>query len=95
MHVIDIQKGSFLISSACFLKDGIKQWGPYNINRSIESTNEIFKFIYNIQQDNAIKVNVNLNHGVIYIILFWKSNILFETKYRSFICNMTYIICFL
>ena len=49
----------------------IKQLGPCNINRSIESTNEISKFIDNIQQDNAIVVIVNLIHEVICIILFF------------------------
>ena len=53
-----------------FLKDWIKQLGPCNINRSIESTNELIKVIHNIQQDNAIVVIVNLNHEVICIILF-------------------------
>ena len=47
------------------LKDRIKQLGPCSINRSIESTNEIFKVIDNIQQDNAIVVIVNLSHKVI------------------------------
>jgi hypothetical protein len=55
-----------------FLKESIKQLGPCNINRSIKSTNEIITFVNNIQQDNAIVVIVNLNHEVIYIILFWK-----------------------
>ena len=54
-----------------FLKDKIMQLGPCSINRSIESTNnEIIKFVNNIQQDNAIVVIVNLNHEVVYIILF-------------------------
>ena len=39
-----------------FLPDWIKQLGPCSINRSIESTNEIIKFVDNIQQDNAIVV---------------------------------------
>ena len=53
-----------------FLKDLIKQLGPCMINLSIESTYEIIKIIDNIQQDNAIVFIVNLNHEVIYIILF-------------------------
>ena len=53
-----------------FLKDWIKQFGPCSNNRSIESTNNIIKVTDNIQQDNAIVVIVNLNHKVIYIILF-------------------------
>ena len=53
-----------------FLKDCIKQVGPCSINRSIESTNEIIEFLKHIQQDNAIVVIKNLNHAVIYIILF-------------------------
>ena len=53
-----------------FLKDSIKQLGPCCINRCIESTNEIIKFIDNIHQDNAIEVIVSLNHEVICIILF-------------------------
>jgi hypothetical protein len=53
-----------------FLKDWIKQLGPCSINRSIESTNEIIKFVNNIQQDNAIVVIANLHHEVMYIILF-------------------------
>jgi hypothetical protein len=53
-----------------FMKDLIKQLGPCNINRSIESTKEIIKFVNNIQQGNAIVVIVNLNHEVIYIISF-------------------------
>ncbi len=52
------------------LTDRIKQLRPCNINRSIDSTNEIIKFVDNIQQDNAIVVIVNLNHEVICIILF-------------------------
>ena len=52
-----------------FLKDWIKQLGPCSINRSIECTNEIIKFIDNIKQDNAIVVIVNLNHEVICISL--------------------------
>ena len=48
----------------------INQLGPFSINRSIESTNEIIKVIDDIQQDDAIAVIVNLNHEVIYIILF-------------------------
>ncbi len=55
-----------------FLKDWIKQLGPCGINRSIESTNEIITFVNDIQQDNAFVVIVNLNHDIIYIILFWK-----------------------
>ena len=54
-----------------FLKDWIKQLGPCSINRSIECTNEIITFIDNIKQDNAIVVSVNLNHEVIYMILFF------------------------
>ena len=53
-----------------FLKDWIKQLGPCSIYRSIESTDEIIKIEDNIKQDNAIVVIVNLNHEVIYIILF-------------------------
>jgi hypothetical protein len=53
-----------------FLKNWIKQLGPCNINRSIESTNEVIKDINNIQQENAIVVIVNLNHKIVYIILF-------------------------
>jgi len=53
-----------------FLRDRIKQLGPCSINRSIESTNMIIKVMDNIQQDNAIVVIANLNHEVIYIILF-------------------------
>ena len=52
-----------------FLKDWFKQLGPCNINRSIESTNEIIEDIDNIQQDNAIVVIVNSNHEVICSIL--------------------------
>ena len=55
-----------------FLKDWIKQLGPCNINRSIESTNKIIKILNNIQQDNAILVIVNLNYEVIYVTLFGK-----------------------
>jgi hypothetical protein len=63
--------GFRVFNSFCmFLKDWIKQLGPCNINRSIESTNEILKVTDNIQQDIAIVVIVNLNHEVIYIILF-------------------------
>ena len=50
-------------------KDWIKELGPYSINRSLESTNEIIKAIDNIQQDSAIVVIVNLNHEVICINL--------------------------
>ena len=46
-----------------FLTDWIKQLGPCSINRSIESTNEIIKYIDNIKQDNTIVVIVNLTHG--------------------------------
>jgi hypothetical protein len=53
-----------------FLNDRIKQLGPCSINRSIETTNEIIKVIDDIQQDNTIIAIVNLNHKVIYIILF-------------------------
>ena len=74
-----------------FLKDFlIKQLGPCSINRFIESANAIITFVKNIQQDNAIVVIVNINHEVIYIILILKSYILFEIKYQSFICNITY-----
>ncbi len=52
-----------------FLKDWIKQLGPWSINQSIESTNEIIKVIDNIQQDSATVVIVNLNHEVICISL--------------------------
>ena len=56
----------------CMLfKDWIKELGPCSINRSLESTNEIIKVVDNIQQDNAIVVIVNLNHEVIYVILFF------------------------
>jgi hypothetical protein len=77
-----------------FLTGWIKQLGPCNINRSVESTNEIMKFIDNIQQDNAIVVITNLNHEVICIILFCFVLFCFEIKHRSFICNITYNICF-
>ena len=50
-------------------KDWIKELGPCNINRSLESTNEIIKVVDNIQQDSAIVVIVNLNHEVICISL--------------------------
>ena len=53
-----------------FLKDWIKQLGPCNINRSMESTNDVIKVIDNIQQDTGIVVIVNLNNEVICIILF-------------------------
>jgi len=53
-----------------FLIDWIKQLGPCNISQSIQSTNEIITFVNNIQQDNAIVAIVNLNHEVIYIVLF-------------------------
>ena len=53
-----------------FLTNWIKQLGHCIMNRSIESTNEIITFVNNIQQDNAIVVIVNLNHEVIYILLF-------------------------
>ena len=53
-----------------FLTDWIKQLGPCSIDRSIESTNEIIKFIDNIKQENSIVVIVNLNHEVMCIILF-------------------------
>jgi hypothetical protein len=53
-----------------FFVDWIKQLGPCSINRSIERTNEIIKFIDDIKQDNAIVVIVNLSHEVICIILF-------------------------
>jgi hypothetical protein len=52
-----------------FLKDWIKQLSPCSINRSIEFTNELIKFVNNIQQDNVIVEIVNLNREVIYIIL--------------------------
>ena len=52
-----------------FLTYWIKQLGPCSINRSIESTNGIIKFIDNVKQDNSIVVIVNLNHEVICIIL--------------------------
>ena len=55
-----------------FLKGWIKQLGPCNINRSIESSNEIIKVKDNMQPDNAIVVIVHLNHEVICIILFCK-----------------------
>ena len=48
-----------------FLTDWINQLGPCSINRSIESSNEIIKFLDNIKQDNPIVVIVNLNHEVI------------------------------
>jgi hypothetical protein len=57
-----------------FLKDWIKQLGPCSINRSIECTNEIIKFIDNIKQDNPIVVIVNLNHEVICFFLKKKKN---------------------
>jgi len=53
-----------------FMTKWIKQLGLCNINRSIESTNEIITFANNIQQDNAIVVIGNLNHEVIHIIWF-------------------------
>jgi hypothetical protein len=53
------------------LIDWIKQLVPCSINHSIESKNEIIKFIDNIKGDNAIVVIVNLNHEVICIILFF------------------------
>ncbi len=52
-----------------FFKDWIKELGPCNINRSLESTNKIIKVVDNIQQDSAIVVIVNLNHEVICINL--------------------------
>ena len=52
-----------------FLKDWINQLGPCNINRSIKSTNEIIKFVNDIQQDKTIVVIVNLNHEVIMCII--------------------------
>ena len=52
------------------LTNWIKQLGPCSINRSIEFTNEIIKFIDDIKQDIAIVVIVNLNHEIICIILF-------------------------
>ena len=78
----------------CMLfKDWIKELGPCSINRSLESTNEIIKVVDNIQQDSAIVVIVNSNHEVIYIFLFFFP--FFYIKYCSFICKMTYNICFL
>jgi hypothetical protein len=72
IHVIDIHKGIYLICSACSWQTGLSNLvHPCSINRSIEPTNEIMKFIDNIQQDNAIVVIENLNHEVICIILFW------------------------
>jgi hypothetical protein len=56
-----------------FLTNRIKQLGPCSINHSIESTNEIIKFIDNAKQDSAIVIIVNLNHEVICVILFFVS----------------------
>ena len=53
-----------------FLTDRIKQLGRCNINRSIESKNEIITLVNNIQQGNAIVAIVNLNHEVIYSIIY-------------------------
>ncbi len=53
-----------------FFTDWIKQLGPCSINRSIERTNEIIKFIDEIKQDNTIVVLVNLNHEVIFLFFF-------------------------
>jgi hypothetical protein len=53
-----------------FSTDWIKQLGPCSINRSIECTNEIIKFLDNIKQDNTIVVIVNLNHEVIFFFFF-------------------------
>ena len=69
IHVIDRERKPFYLF-CMFMKDLIKQLGPCNINRSIESPKEIIKFVNNIQQGNAIVVIVNLNHEVIYIISF-------------------------
>ncbi len=54
-----------------FLTDWIKQLGPCNINCSIESTNELIKYIDNIKQDNTIVVIVNLTHEVICIFFLY------------------------
>ena len=53
-----------------FFTNWIRQLGSYNINRSIQFSNEIITFVNNIQQDNENVVIVNLNHEVIYILLF-------------------------
>ena len=50
--------------------DWIKQLGPCSINRSIKSMNEIIKFVNLIEQEHVIVVIANLNHEVIYIIMF-------------------------
>ena len=62
-----------------FLTYWIKQLGLCSINHSIESRNEIIKFIDNIKQDYAIAVIVDLNHEVIilfcFVLFFLKFNI--------------------
>ena len=75
-----------------FLKGWIKRLGPCSINRSIESTNEIIKFINNTQQDNAIVVIVNLNHEVKCIILFCFV-LFFEIKYSYAKWLITFAFC--